>query len=73
MAITHAAKVESEQHGDRLPRVEMALEALRNVIKYNPGNLRPLQQKGPKNSSFPVTMETRGQLYLAIVSYLMHY
>jgi len=37
MAITHAAKVESEQHGDRLPRVEMALEALRNVIKYNPG------------------------------------
>ncbi|XP_034517714.1 dnaJ homolog subfamily C member 13 [Ailuropoda melanoleuca] len=38
MAITHAAKVESEQHGDRLPRVEMALEALRNVIKYNPGS-----------------------------------
>lgn len=37
MAITHAAKVESEQHGDRLPRVEMALEALRNVIKYNTG------------------------------------
>lgn len=37
MAITHAAKVESEQHGDRLPRVEMSLEALRNVIKYNPG------------------------------------
>ena len=37
MAITHAAKVESEQHGDRLPRVEMALDALRNVIKYNPG------------------------------------
>ncbi|XP_074170185.1 dnaJ homolog subfamily C member 13 [Rhinolophus sinicus] len=38
MAITHAAKVQSEQHGDRLPRVEMALEALRNVIKYNPGS-----------------------------------
>ncbi|KAH0503542.1 DnaJ-like protein subfamily C member 13 [Microtus ochrogaster] len=38
MAITHTAKVESEQHGDRLPRVEMALEALRNVIKYNPGS-----------------------------------
>ncbi|XP_060154593.1 dnaJ homolog subfamily C member 13 isoform X4 [Globicephala melas] len=38
MAITHSAKVESEQHGDRLPRVEMALEALRNVIKYNPGS-----------------------------------
>ncbi|XP_030062368.1 dnaJ homolog subfamily C member 13 isoform X1 [Microcaecilia unicolor] len=38
MAITQTGKVESEQHGDRLRRVEMALEALRNVIKYNPGS-----------------------------------
>lgn len=37
MAITQMGKVESNQHGDRLRRVEMALEALRNVIKHNPG------------------------------------
>lgn len=40
MAITQTGKVESDQHGDRLRRVEMALEALRNVIKHNPGRLR---------------------------------
>ncbi|GAB0184323.1 dnaJ subfamily C member 13 [Grus japonensis] len=38
MAITQTGKVESNQHGDRLRRVEMALEALRNVIKHNPGS-----------------------------------
>uniref|UniRef100_A0A674K734 DnaJ homolog subfamily C member 13 n=1 Tax=Terrapene triunguis TaxID=2587831 RepID=A0A674K734_9SAUR len=38
MAITQTGKVESDQHGDRLRRVEMALEALRNVIKHNPGS-----------------------------------
>ncbi|XP_039609400.1 dnaJ homolog subfamily C member 13 isoform X3 [Polypterus senegalus] len=38
MAITQKGKVESDQHGDRLRRVEMALEALRNVIKHNPGS-----------------------------------
>ncbi|XP_029442930.1 LOW QUALITY PROTEIN: dnaJ homolog subfamily C member 13 [Rhinatrema bivittatum] len=38
MAITQTGKVESEQHGDRLRRVEMALEALRNVIRHNPGS-----------------------------------
>lgn len=37
MAITQTGKVESNQHGERLRRVEMALEALRNVIKHNPG------------------------------------
>ncbi|XP_075443221.1 dnaJ homolog subfamily C member 13 isoform X3 [Ascaphus truei] len=38
MAITQTGKVESDQHGDRLGRVEMALEALRNGIKHNPGS-----------------------------------
>nr|XP_014352446.1 PREDICTED: dnaJ homolog subfamily C member 13 [Latimeria chalumnae] len=38
MAITQTGKVESDQHGDRLRRVEMALEALRNVIKNSPGS-----------------------------------
>ncbi|XP_033022077.1 dnaJ homolog subfamily C member 13 isoform X3 [Lacerta agilis] len=38
MAMTHTGKVESNQHGERLRRVEMALEALRNVIKHNPGS-----------------------------------
>uniref|UniRef100_A0A803SPR7 DnaJ heat shock protein family (Hsp40) member C13 n=1 Tax=Anolis carolinensis TaxID=28377 RepID=A0A803SPR7_ANOCA len=38
MAMTQTGKVESNQHGDRLRRVEMALEALRNVIKHNPGS-----------------------------------
>ncbi|XP_026537495.1 dnaJ homolog subfamily C member 13 isoform X2 [Notechis scutatus] len=38
MAITQTGKVESNQHGERLKRVEMALEALRNVIKHNPGS-----------------------------------
>ncbi|XP_053322304.1 dnaJ homolog subfamily C member 13 [Spea bombifrons] len=38
MAITQTGKVESDQHVDRLQRVEMALEALRNVIKHNPGS-----------------------------------
>ncbi|KAM8967651.1 dnaJ homolog subfamily C member 13 isoform 1-T1 [Pelodytes ibericus] len=38
MAITQTGKVESGQHVDRLRRVEMALEALRNVIKHNPGS-----------------------------------
>lgn len=38
MAITQTGKVESDQHGDRLRRVEMSLEALRNVIKHNPGS-----------------------------------
>lgn len=37
MAMTQTGKVESDQHVDRLHRVEMALEALRNVIKHNPG------------------------------------
>ncbi|KAH0627267.1 hypothetical protein JD844_002784 [Phrynosoma platyrhinos] len=38
MAMTQTGKVESNQHGERLRRVEMALEALRNVIKHNPGS-----------------------------------
>lgn len=46
MAITQTGKVESNQHGDRLRRVEMALEALRNVIKHNPGRLNKALQIG---------------------------
>lgn len=38
MAMTQTGKVESNQHEDRLRRAEMALEALRNVIKNNPGS-----------------------------------
>ncbi|XP_056376625.1 dnaJ homolog subfamily C member 13 isoform X2 [Hyla sarda] len=38
MAMTQTGKVESEQHGERLLKVEMSLEALRNVIKHNPGS-----------------------------------
>ncbi|XP_078270124.1 dnaJ homolog subfamily C member 13 isoform X5 [Rhinoraja longicauda] len=38
MAITRTGKVESDQHEDRLRRAEMSLEALRNVIKNNPGS-----------------------------------
>ncbi|XP_041101155.1 dnaJ homolog subfamily C member 13-like [Polyodon spathula] len=38
MAMTQTGKVESDQHGERLRWVEMALEALRNVIKNNPGS-----------------------------------
>uniref|UniRef100_W5N2E9 DnaJ heat shock protein family (Hsp40) member C13 n=1 Tax=Lepisosteus oculatus TaxID=7918 RepID=W5N2E9_LEPOC len=38
MAITQTGKVESEQHEERLRWAEMALEALRNVIKNNPGS-----------------------------------
>lgn len=45
MAITQTGKVESNQHGDRLRRVEMALEALRNVIKHNPGRLKKKKKK----------------------------
>ncbi|XP_069765063.1 dnaJ homolog subfamily C member 13 isoform X1 [Narcine bancroftii] len=37
MAITQTGKVESNQYEDRLKRAEMALEALRNVIKNNSG------------------------------------
>lgn len=37
MAITQTGKVESDQHEHRLRPAEMALEALRNVIKNNPG------------------------------------
>ncbi len=37
LAMTQTNKVESQQHAQRLRRAEMALEALRNVIKNNPG------------------------------------
>lgn len=37
LAMTQASKVESQQHAQRLRWAEMALEALRNVIKNNPG------------------------------------
>lgn len=38
LALTQTNKVESQQHAQRLHWAEMALEALRNVIKNNPGN-----------------------------------
>lgn len=38
LAMTQTNKVESQQHAQRLHRAEMALEALCNVIKNNPGN-----------------------------------
>ncbi|XP_026104621.1 dnaJ homolog subfamily C member 13-like isoform X4 [Carassius auratus] len=37
MAMTQTNKLESQQHAQRLRWAEMALEALRNVIKNNPG------------------------------------
>uniref|UniRef100_A0A3P9HA59 DnaJ heat shock protein family (Hsp40) member C13 n=1 Tax=Oryzias latipes TaxID=8090 RepID=A0A3P9HA59_ORYLA len=38
LAMSHSNKVESQQHAERLRFAEMALEALRNVIKNNPGS-----------------------------------
>ncbi|XP_073686489.1 dnaJ homolog subfamily C member 13 isoform X1 [Garra rufa] len=38
LAMTQTNKVESQQHAHRLRWAEMALEALRNVIKNNPGS-----------------------------------
>lgn len=35
-------KVESQAHAERLRFAEMALEALRNVIKNNPGEILTL-------------------------------
>lgn len=37
LAMTQTNKVESQQHAHRLHWAEMALEALCNVIKNNPG------------------------------------
>ncbi|KAG8009572.1 DnaJ-like protein subfamily C member 13, partial [Nibea albiflora] len=39
LAMSQSNKVESQQHAERLRFAEMALEALRNVIKNNPGAL----------------------------------
>uniref|UniRef100_A0A3B5MEJ4 J domain-containing protein n=1 Tax=Xiphophorus couchianus TaxID=32473 RepID=A0A3B5MEJ4_9TELE len=38
LAMSQSNKVESQQHAERLCFAEMALEALRNVIKNNPGS-----------------------------------
>ncbi|XP_043082003.1 dnaJ homolog subfamily C member 13-like isoform X3 [Puntigrus tetrazona] len=38
LAMTQTNKVESQQHAQRLRWAEMALEALRNVIRNNPGS-----------------------------------
>ncbi|XP_036374961.1 dnaJ homolog subfamily C member 13-like [Megalops cyprinoides] len=38
LALTQASQLESQQHTQRLRWAEMALEALRNVIKNNPGS-----------------------------------
>uniref|UniRef100_A0AAZ3QI49 J domain-containing protein n=1 Tax=Oncorhynchus tshawytscha TaxID=74940 RepID=A0AAZ3QI49_ONCTS len=38
LAMSQSNKVESQQHAERLRWAEMALEALRNVIKNNPGS-----------------------------------
>lgn len=42
-------KVESQAHAERLRFAEMALEALRNVIKNNPGETNALQLCSPFN------------------------
>lgn len=39
LAMSQSNKVESQQHAERLRFAEMALEALRNVIKNNPGEI----------------------------------
>lgn len=39
LAMSQSNKVESQAHAERLRFAEMALEALRNVIKNNPGGL----------------------------------
>jgi hypothetical protein len=41
LAMSQSNKVESQQHAERLRWAEMALEALRNVIKNNPGTQQP--------------------------------
>ncbi|TRY98042.1 hypothetical protein DNTS_004430 [Danionella cerebrum] len=38
LALTHTDKLESQQHTERLRWAEMSLEALRNVIRNNPGS-----------------------------------
>lgn len=39
LAMSQSNKVESQAHAERLRFAEMALEALRNVIKNNPGGI----------------------------------
>lgn len=39
LAMNQTNKVESQAHAERLRFAEMALEALRNVIKNNPGEI----------------------------------
>lgn len=39
LAMSQSTKVESQAHAERLRFAEMALEALRNVIKNNPGGI----------------------------------
>ena len=43
LAMSQSNKVESLQHAERLRWAEMALEALRNVIKNNPGERNVLE------------------------------
>lgn len=42
LAMNQTNKVESQAHAERLRFAEMALEALRNVIKNNPGEILTL-------------------------------
>lgn len=44
--MSQSNKVESQQHAERLRFAEMALEALRNVIKNNPGEPMKLTNAG---------------------------
>lgn len=47
LAMNQTNKVESQAHAERLRFAEMALEALRNVIKNNPGETNTLQLCSP--------------------------
>lgn len=44
LAMNQTNKVESQAHAERLRFAEMALEALCNVIKNNPGEILTLRQ-----------------------------
>uniref|UniRef100_A0A3Q2XC25 DnaJ heat shock protein family (Hsp40) member C13 n=1 Tax=Hippocampus comes TaxID=109280 RepID=A0A3Q2XC25_HIPCM len=48
LAMSQSNKVESQQHAGRLRFAEMALEALRNVIKNNPGETPPVSSACPR-------------------------
>lgn len=57
LAMNQTNKVESQTHAERLRFAEMALEALRNVIKNNPGETSHfLQLCSPSGKVFDFNM-----------------